>query len=88
MEDYIAMNAQGILIFCATLFIILLVIVFNAIARKEKELYNAATAEKQEEEKPKSESSYDDLKKLKELLDMGAITQEEFDRKKKELLNL
>ena len=30
----------------------------------------------------------EDLKKLKELLDMGAITQEEFDAKKKELLGL
>lgn len=28
------------------------------------------------------------IKDLKELLDMGAITQEEFDKKKKELLNL
>ena len=31
---------------------------------------------------------YDELKKIKELLDMGIITQEEFDTKKKELLNL
>ncbi len=30
----------------------------------------------------------DELKKFKELLDMGAITQEEFDQKKKELLGL
>ena len=30
----------------------------------------------------------DELKKYKELLDMGAITQEEFDEKKKQLLNL
>ena len=29
-----------------------------------------------------------DLKQIKELLDMGAITQEEFDEKKKQLLNL
>lgn len=33
-------------------------------------------------------SSLDEIKKLKELLDMNAITQEEFDAKKKELLNL
>lgn len=33
-------------------------------------------------------SSLDEIKKLKELLDCGAITQEEFDSKKKELLNL
>lgn len=33
-------------------------------------------------------SSADEIKKYKELLDMGAITQEEFDLKKKELLKL
>ena len=30
----------------------------------------------------------EELRRYKELLDMGAITQEEFDAKKKELLNL
>ena len=30
----------------------------------------------------------EEVKKLKELLDMGILTQEEFDKKKKELLNL
>ncbi len=35
-----------------------------------------------------SAASLDDLKKLKELLDMGIITQDEFDAKKKELLGL
>ena len=35
-----------------------------------------------------SAGSPDDLKKYKELLDMGAITQEEFDAKKKQLLGL
>ena len=33
-------------------------------------------------------SAADEIKKYKELLDMGAITQEEFDAKKKELLNI
>ena len=33
-------------------------------------------------------SSADELKKFKELLDMGIITQEEFDAKKKQLLDL
>lgn len=33
-------------------------------------------------------SNLDELKKLKELLDMGAISQEEFARKKKDLLNI
>ena len=31
-------------------------------------------------------SKYDELKKLKELLDMGAITQDEFDKEKKKIL--
>ena len=34
------------------------------------------------------ESSTDELKKLKDLLDSGIITQEEFDAKKKQLLGL
>lgn len=34
------------------------------------------------------QSASDELKKLKELLDMGIITQEEFDAKKKQLLGL
>lgn len=33
-------------------------------------------------------SNADELKKYKELLDMGAITQEEFDKKKKQLLGI
>ena len=37
---------------------------------------------------PADSSSMDDLKKLKELLDLGIITQEEFDAKKKQLLGL
>ena len=38
------------------------------------------------EQKNKREDSLDKIKKLKELLDMGALTQQEFDSKKKELL--
>ena len=34
------------------------------------------------------DSSADEIKKYKELLDMGVITQEEFDAKKKQLLGL
>jgi len=33
-------------------------------------------------------SAADELRKFKELLDMGVITQEEFDAKKKQLLGL
>ncbi len=39
-------------------------------------------------QKEVNSSNIDELKKYKELLDMGAITQEEFNKKKKELLNL
>lgn len=51
-------------------------------------------SEEQHPEKQKSNkqqinlSIADEIKKFKELLDMGAITQEEFDKKKCELLNL
>lgn len=38
------------------------------------------------EQKAPKEDALDKIKKLKELLDMGALTQEEFDLKKKELL--
>ena len=36
----------------------------------------------------KADDPYEELKKLKELLDMGIVTQEEFDTKKKQLLDL
>ena len=35
-----------------------------------------------------TEDPYEELKKLKELLDLGIITEEEFDAKKKQLLDL
>ena len=41
-----------------------------------------------EDEKSSSLDPYEELKKLKELLDLGIISHEEFDQKKKELLNL
>ncbi|WP_312573652.1 SHOCT domain-containing protein [Staphylococcus saprophyticus] len=41
-----------------------------------------------ETQNDKKEIPYEELKQLKELFDMGALTQEEFDTKKKELLNL
>lgn len=42
----------------------------------------------EEYKKPAANSSADELKKYKELLDSGVITQEEFDKKKKQLLGL
>lgn len=38
--------------------------------------------------KKNEKNSYEEIKKLKELLDEGILTKEEFDKKKKELLNL
>ena len=45
-----------------------------------------AVVETPKEPKPVVTDKYEELKKLKELLDAGIITQEEFDAKKKELL--
>ena len=42
----------------------------------------------EDEENDNISSPYDELKQLKELLDMGIVTQEEFDQKKKDLLDL
>ena len=41
-----------------------------------------------QEAKKEKDDNLEQIKKLKELLDLGAITQEEFDAKKKELLGL
>ena len=42
----------------------------------------------EQEKKPEATSATDELKKFKELLDSGVITQEEFDAKKKQLMGL
>ncbi len=60
-----------------------------AVATEEKVV--VATEEKvvvAEEKKPEQEDIFVELKKYKELLDCGIITQSEFDAKKKALLNL
>ena len=44
--------------------------------------------EKKVNKTPKTTDATDELKKFKELLDLGAITEEEFNSKKKELLGL
>ena len=54
------------------------------IERQSKEKTITNTTIKQEI----PQSNADELKKYKELLDMGVISQEEFDAKKKQLLNL
>ena len=49
---------------------------------------NAIIANPNNSQQAQQTSTADELRKYKELLDMGAITQEEFEAKKKELLNL
>ena len=56
----------------------------EAKANPRKTAFNMITAA----DSVASKSSVEQVKELKELLDIGAITQEEFDRKKKELLGL
>ena len=52
----------------------------------EKQL-KAEKAEIEEEKKIEKWGNLEDIKKLKELLDMGAITQEEYDSQKKKILS-
>ena len=52
------------------------------------EHYRSAVKETAPTAAPQSDSALDDIKKLKELLDMGLISQEEFDAKKKQILGL
>ena len=49
---------------------------------------NVSSVDEEAIPSPVGGSSADELKKYKELLDIGAITQEEFDAKKKQLLGL
>ena len=51
----------------------------------EKQL-KAEKSEIEEEKKIEKWGNLEDIKKLKELLDMGAITQEEYDAQKKKIL--
>lgn len=58
--------------------------IYNKINSQKKEINN----EEVTKIKPDNASIVEDIKRYKELLDMGAITQKEYDKKKKELLNL
>ena len=49
---------------------------------------NFKNRQSNEETTENSNDPYEELKKLKELLDMGIISEEEFESKKKELLNI
>ena len=52
----------------------------------DKDLERMNVLKENSKESKSSDSNLDEIKKLKELLDMGAITKEEFEKKKKELL--
>ena len=54
----------------------------DIIIKKEEELNNVETQSQD------NNDAVTQIKKFKELLDIGAITEEEFNTKKKELLNL
>ncbi|HCL03902.1 MAG TPA: hypothetical protein DHW61_16095 [Lachnoclostridium phytofermentans] len=57
--------------------------------RKAEEERKKAEEEKKSQEKLAEDNlKLDNLKKMKELLDVGAITQEEYDTKKKQLLDI
>lgn len=70
--------------------------IFFAGLKNQKEVYSAINellVARQENKKSDNNNGYvlsgaDEIKKLKELLDSGIITQEEFDAKKKQLLGL
>ena len=60
----------------------------NVLSKKISERQNNTTRVSVSNMPMHQSNSMDDLKKLKELFDAGIITQEEFDAKKKQLLNL
>lgn len=57
--------------------------IYDLLKRKEEKKQYAHPKTEQVKEDP-----YEQLKKLKELLDMGILTQDEFDAKKKQILNI
>ena len=60
----------------------------HIISTLKKEEASADTAQKPDNNNMIKPDPYEEMKKLKELLDLDIITQEEFARKKKELLGL
>ena len=56
--------------------------------RKERESGSSGLTQDSQVSAPAVSDPYEEMKKLKELLDLGIITQEEFDAKKKQLLDL
>lgn len=60
----------------------------NAHALAFRALSNFRTNHSHTEKPKESKDVVEKLKQMKELLDLGILTQDEFDKKKKELLNL
>ena len=56
--------------------------------REGKEASSSAAAGESRAAAPAANDPYEEMKKLKELLDMGIITEEDFEKKKKKLLDL
>ena len=59
-------------------------LVTNALMDLKEEMYQSS----QPVQQVKADDPYEEVKKLKELLDMGIITEEEFDLKKKNILGI
>ena len=57
----------------------------TAVTHSEAEKPQPSTVEKPQ---PQKDDKFEEIVKFKDLLDRGIITQDEFERKKKELLNL
>ena len=86
-ENVSGLSVANLMLFVpmAVLLVIGLVEVLVHCFRKNK---NSAPVDEVQPEPMPKETNIDDIKKYKELLDQGIITQEEFDVKKKELLGL
>lgn len=71
-----------------SIIVVLLSILIIALAVLKRSALVVPKVENQPIVMMKESSNADEIKKYKELLDNGTITQEEFDKKKKQLLNL
>ena len=70
------------------IFVIIGLIVGVLIGKFSKKLLSSINGNKNTNTKSNANSNFDEIKNWKTLLDCGAITQEEFEKKKRELLNL
>ena len=68
--------------------LVLFLAVVAAYVKRSNLIVGKSIAGKKETAKLQKSSGADELKKYKDLLDSGVITQEEFDAKKKQLLDL